>query len=321
MLPSLSVVESVFLSAYASKPSAMKPLKFWSVTVGDNHHTLLDPPAFDAILDEFFHQWCYQGELGDKNKKKHYQCRLICAEPTMKATMLHCFKMRGIALQDVTVLPESNKSIEQGGLAFYVMDSTKDVWLPTRADASYSRPRPKDWIPSMCQCIQERPRPWMRTLTSILDGLADHRKIVWICTLFGLGGVGKSLFVAWLEATRKACYLGAGTPIQLQEAVISDGEWPAYTLDLPKQFAKDNSIGDYINVVEIIKNGFIKTGMHGKRKKLMMDKRPHVVLFCNRLPPWSMMTEGRFDVYTINPRKPEMFQTLDVWEGEQGSQD
>lgn len=293
-----------------------KPLAYWSITVGCNKHDLLPPDKFDAVLEEFFHQWCYQGEYGDKNKKKHYQVRGICAEKQMKATLLHCFVMRGIARDDVTFLPESNKSIEQGGLAFYVMDSTKDVWLPCRRDPTYQVPRAKDWIPSMCKEIVENPRPWQRTLMNMITQPPDHRKIIWICTLDGLGGVGKSLFTTYLEASRKACYLGAGTPIQLQEAVISDGEWPAYTLDLPKQFAKDNAIGDYINALEIIKNGFIKTGMHGKRKKLMMDQRPHVIVFSNRTPPFQMMTEGRFIVFVIDPRKPAMFQTLQEWQAQ-----
>lgn len=290
-----------------------KPLVFWSLTVGNNHHQLFDPPTFDEILDEFFKQWCYQGELGTTNRKAHYQVRCILDTPQTKATMLHCLHMRGIPLEDLTFSPESNKSIEQGGLAFYVMDSTKDVWLPMRCDSSFQPPRARDWIPEQCWHIRDTPRPWMTTLTDIIRGPPDHRAILWICTLEGKGGVAKSGFNTYVEASGMGKYLGAGTPLQIQEACISDGEHRCYTLDLPKTFASDNKLGDYVNALEIVKNGFIKTGMHGKRKRLMMNIRPHEIVFCNILPPFHLMTDGRFIVYTIDPGKPPEAQTLDRW--------
>jgi len=288
-----------------------KPLHFWSLTVGENFLPLCDADRMDVVLSEFFKQWCYQGELGTKLGKRHYQCRAILAEPQRKATLLSIFSNRGFDARDVTFLPESNKSIQQGGLAFYVMDDTKDRFLPMRCDPSYLPPRPKDWCPNMCQCIVDNPRPWMRTILDILNGFASHRSIIWICTLDGFGGVAKSLFVTYLEATGKACWIGDGTPTQIKEAVISEGERHAYLVDMPKTFAHDNRIGDYINAVETVKNGFIKTAMNGKRKKLMMDNRPHVICFGNRLPPFDQMTHGRFDVYVVDPHKPQDEQTLD----------
>ena len=288
-----------------------KPLKFWSLTIGCNYHTLLPPDKVDAIFDEFYSQWCYQGERGSCLGKDHYQCRIISGEPVMKATLLHCLEMRGMDKRDVTFLPESNKSIEQGGLAFYVMDSTKDVFLPMRADSLWTPHRGKDWVPNMCKCIVDEPRPWMTSVLELLAAPPHHRSIIWICTLDGKGGVGKSLFNCYLEATGKACFLGSGTPTQILEAVCAEGEHRAYTLDLPKTQDSNIKIGDYINVLETVKNGFIKTAMHGKRKKLIMEDRPHEIVFSNIMPPFKAMTEGRFIVYTINPDLGPEFQTLD----------
>lgn len=288
-----------------------KPLKFWSITVGNNFHELVSPTHLSDILSQFFDQWVFQGEYGTNNGKPHYQIRGILPDPQMFGTLLHCFQMRGIPKEDVTVCPESNKSIEQGGLAFYVMDSTKDVWSPPMHDPSYTPPRPLNWVPAMCKCIVDEPRPWMVSLNEMIESPPDYRAIIWICTLDGKGGVGKSLYNTYLEATNKACYLGSGTPTQILEAVCAEGERLAYTLDLPKTGDSNIKIGDYIHVIETVKNGFIKTAMHGKRKKLIMNNRPHVIVFSNITPPLASMTEGRFKTYTINPDLYPEDQTLD----------
>lgn len=289
-----------------------KPLRFWSVTLSQNYKPLPDVDRMKDILSEWADSWVFQLERGSVAGKLHYQCRMILENPQMTATMLTLFECRGFDVKDVTFLPETNKSIEQGGLAFYVMKDDTRVDGPW-CDDRYQPPRPPNWIPDMCSDCVENPRPWMTSLLNIIEGPPHHRKILWICTLNGLGGVGKSLFTTYLEASKKACYLGDGTPIQLKEAVIADGEWKAYTLDLPKTFSHDNRIGDYVNVLETVKNGFIKTAMHGKRKKLLMNVRPHLIVFSNRVPPFEMMTEGRFDVYTIDPKSSAAEQTLDPW--------
>lgn len=288
-----------------------KPLHFWSITVAENFLPLHDVELMDKIMTEFFKHWCYQGELGTKLGKRHYQARGILGEPQRKATLISIFECRGFDKRDITFLPESNKSIQQGGLAFYVMDDTKPRFSEMRCDPSYKIPRGPDWIPNQCRCLLDGTRPWAKSLIDIIDGPPSHRSIIWICTLGGFGGVQKSLLVLYLEAINKAIWIGDGTPTQIKEAVISEGEQLAYLVDMPKTFAHDNRMSDYINAIETIKNGFIKTAMNGKRKKLMMNNRPHVIVFANRLPDFSSMTHGRFDCYTIDPQKPETEQTLD----------
>lgn len=296
-----------------------KPLHYWSLTVAEKFTPLCSEDRMDSVLSEFFAQWCYQGELGDKTDHRHYQCRVILKEPQRKQTLLSIFENRGFDARDITFLPESNKSIQQGGLSFYVMDDTKKLFLPFRCDPRYTIPRKKNWIPDMCKCIVDNPRPWMTTVLNILAGIPHHRQVIWICTIM-YGGVAKSLFNTYLEAAGIAIYIGDGTPTQIKEAVISEGEHRAYTVDLPKTFAHDNRIGDYINCIETIKNGFVKTAMHGKRKKLVMNQRPHFIVFSNSYPPFNMMTEGRFNVFTIDASKDPGVQTLDPWSPPEYSQ-
>lgn len=288
-----------------------KGLSYWSLTIGNNFHTLVEPTRLKEIFTEFFDQFVFQGEYGDKNKKPHFQCRVKKEDKMTKGTILQLLEMRGIPRNDVTALPESNNSIQQGGLTFYCMDDQKDIWSKPIRDGPEMRP--KGWIPAQCKCIADDPRPWMMQLTAMLGQFPHHRKVIWICTLDGKGGVGKSLYNTWLEATHTGIYLGSGTPTQILEATIAEGEHLCYTLDLPKSGDTNIKISDYINVIETVKNGFIKTAMHGKRKKLIMNHRPHVVVFSNILPPYKSMTEGRFDCYTINPNKDASEQTLDAY--------
>lgn len=289
----------------------MKDLIFWSVTLGEHFNPLPSVDRMKTILDEFCKQWMFQEELGAQLGGRHYQIRIILPKAESKATLLSIFGCRIKDIKDITFLPESNKSIEQGGLAFYVMKDDTRVAGPW-SDPSYSTPRSRDWVPDMCKDIVDNPRPWMTTLNGIIEGPPSHRSILWICTLDGLGGVGKSLWNTWFEASGLGCWVGDGTPVQIKEAVCLEGERRAYSCDMPKTFAHDNRIGDYINTIETIKNGFIKTSMHGKRKKLVMNMRPHFIVFANTLPPYHMLTDGRIVCYTIDPKLPKEMQSLDL---------
>lgn len=261
------------------------------------------------ILTEFCKQWVFQRERGLIENKEHYQIRIILSAAQTKCTLLSIFDARLPDIRDLHICPESNRSLEQGGLSFYVLKDESRVAGPW-SDPSFTAPRPYGWIPDQCASITHSPRPWMTTLNAMIADEPHHRAIIWICTLHGLGGVGKSLWNLWFEASGTGKWIGDGTPTQIKEAVISEGEFRAYSCDMPKTFSHDNRIGDYINAIETIKNGFIKTSMHGKRKRLMMNMRPHFISFANIMPPYHLLTDGRVHCYTIDPNKPHHEQEL-----------
>lgn len=288
-----------------------KPLSCWSITVAENYSPLPEPQIFDATLDEFYRQWAYQGERGANKKKRHYQCRALSKDPQYGATLVQVMSMRGIDVRDITILVESNKSIAQGGLSFYVMDNSKDVFLSPRTDPTYMTSRPRYFVPEQCQHIVDTPRPWMISLLDIIEGPPDHRAIHWVCTLDGLGGVSKSGMNTYLHATGKAYYLGDGTPLNLKQNACIAGERRCFTLDLPKTFDTKSPLDDYINALETVKNGFIMVTMHGKPRTVIFDVRPHEIVFANRFPNMESMTQGRFILWTIDASKPPEEQTLD----------
>lgn len=290
-----------------------KPLCCYSITVAENHLPLPEPETFDNALDEFFKQWVYQGELGESRKKRHYQVRAIVEDACYKQTLLQVMTMRGMDRRDITILPESNRSIQQGGLAFYVMDSTKPRFLEPRSDPSYKPKRPRYFCPLQCEYHRDNPRPWMKSQLEILNSAPPHRAITWICTLEGLGGVAKSNWNTYLQSMGWCHYVGDGTPINLKQNVIKAGERRAYSFDLPKTFDRASPLSDYINAIEVIKNGHVCATMHGKPEMLIMDVRPHIFVYANCIPPFSSMTQGRFNVYTIDPIKPHEEQTLDTY--------
>ena len=98
-----------------------KPLKFWSITLRHNYTERPTPSRVKKVLAEFFAQWMFQLEKGQNESKEHYQCRGIVSEGQMTETLFSIFECRGYDRRDVIFLPESNNSISQGGLSFYVM--------------------------------------------------------------------------------------------------------------------------------------------------------------------------------------------------------
>ena len=100
-------------------PATRKPLKSWSITLGENFKELPSHERVSDILAEFFTSgWCFQLEKGNNAQKRHYQCRGVIDPPQLTATILHLFESRGFDRRDVTARPESNKSIEQHSIIF-----------------------------------------------------------------------------------------------------------------------------------------------------------------------------------------------------------
>ena len=100
-----------------------------------------------ATLDELTDQWCFQLEKGETHGKLHYQCRVLMKKegrkPQYGATMLQMFTCRKpYEEKDLSFQIESNNSVQQGALAFYVMkDESRQAgpWY----DSTYKLPKPR----------------------------------------------------------------------------------------------------------------------------------------------------------------------------------
>jgi len=112
------------------------------------------------------------------------------------------------------------------------------------------------------------------------------------------GHCGKSLFAEYCE------YQG----VAFESPMIKEMEkllgflhsFPVakcYLIDMPRSMKKDK-MGDFYAGIETLKNGVLWDWRHeGKKKRF---GRPNIYLFCNVLPVFSMLSNGRWRVHKIN---------------------
>lgn len=273
-----------------------KPLKFWSLTVACNHAPLPTVARMKEILTEFAKQWCFQQEQGLHAGKHHYQVRLILEEPQMTETLLTVFECRSMDRKDLTFAPESNKSLEQGGLSFYVMKDESKVDGPWY-DPTYSPKRKHVYEGKDLEQIKTARYPFQQYIISMLEEEPDDRTMVWWYNRSGCGG--KSKLMKYLRVTTNSCArIGLGSATQVKTSVIEKGAYRTYMVDLPRVRGSDERQQELFSALEEIKNGWVESPMYGKHSELLMEP-PHIHIFSNELPNLSYASMDRWRIYEI----------------------
>lgn len=273
---------------------ATKPLKFWSMTI---HAREALPPVerVRSVFDEFFAHWIFQLEKGFEEGKEHYQCRGQLESPLSKASLLQIFDCRGLKDQ-ISIQPESNNSIQQGGLTFYVMKDETRVDGPWHDEAHKPRKRVKYEARDLA-CM-ENPLPWQAQVMAMLTPLPDDRSIVWIAD--PVGNHGKSKLMKWLrvQSDFDCARIPMGSATQIKTSVIEKGPHRVYMVDLPRTVGKEERIQEIYSALEEVKNGWVESAMYGKAAELLMEP-PHVIIFSNGYPTLSHMSHDRWKVYKL----------------------
>jgi len=289
-----------------------KPLKFWSVTLGENFKPLPDWREVAAIMAEFTSQWVFQLERGHHAEKFHFQGRMILPEGQMTETMLHIFECRGFDRRDVTFNPESNKSIEQGGLAFYVMKDDTRYFGPWH-DPSY-KPRKRITYEGRDLKCMENPRPFQKFIMDKISEEPNDRDMYWWYNRSGCAG--KSKLMKYLRFTRDDfARVPMGSAIQIKTSCIEKGPHTTYMVDLPRVRGSDERQQELFSALEEVKNGWIESPMYGKAQELIMEP-PHIHIFSNDLPNLAFASMDRWIVYMIwdEPCGAQRFRKLTVKE-------
>lgn len=274
-----------------------KPLKFWSLTAQQNHRPLPPINRMKSILTEFSAQWCFQLEKGSIAGKEHYQVRMILDKEQMTETLLTILEARGFDRKDVTVNPESNHSICQGGLAFYVMKDDTRLDGPWN-DPTYNRPKLTTYDWEDLQCMQT-PFPFQQSIMELVSSEPDDRTINWVFN--GPGCAGKSKLMKYLRMKDEFDFarVPMGTATQIKTSVIEKGRHKIYMVDLPRVRGSDERQQEIFSALEEIKNGWVESAMYGKVQELLM-RPPHIWVFSNELPNRSFASADRWIVWTID---------------------
>jgi hypothetical protein len=275
--------------------ASRKPLKCWSITLAQNFKPLPPHTRVMDILDEFFAQWAFQLEEGKTAGKEHYQGRAIISEPQMTETLLVIFESRGFDRRDVTVLPESNNSIQQGGLSFYVIkDDTRKAgpWY----DPSFKPKKRNTYEGRDLRCMDE-PYNWQKHIMDVINEEPDDRTINWVYNASGCAGKSKLMkFLRWTNP--EMARVGLGSATQIKTAVIEKGAHKIYMVDLPRVRGGDERQQELFSALEEIKNGWVESPMYGKAAELLMEP-PHIWIFSNELPNISMCSLDRWHVWHL----------------------
>lgn len=275
--------------------SAPKPLKYWSLTVSQNIKALCTPDRMRTILDEFAKSWVFQKEKGATTSKLHYQIRVIMEEGQLKATMLNIFTCRGIDRQDLTFLPESNNSIKQGGLSFYVMKDETRVEGPWH-DSTYKVRKRKTYEGRDLACMAS-PFPWQQTIIVSIEGNADDRSINWVVNVAGCAGKSKLMkYLRFMDYDM--CRVPLGTATQIKTSVVAKGPHTCYMVDLPRVRGSDERQSEIFSALEEVKNGWVETAMYGQHAELLMEP-PHIWCFSNEWPNPALASIDRWKVWLL----------------------
>lgn len=289
-----------------------KPLKMWSVTLSANAKPLPEPSRLCDIFTEFAAHWMFQIERGGKSGKLHVQGRILLEEAQMTHTMIHCFECRGFAAHDITFLPESNKSIEQGGLSFYVMKDDTRVEGPWY-DPSYNPKKRKVYEGKDLECMRT-PLMWQsNVLNKCSEPCLDDRCVNWVVNLDGCAGKSKLMKFMRFDKKFNMARIPMGSAIQIKTSVIQKGPHDIYMVDLPRVRGGDERIAEVFSAIEEVKNGWVESPMYGKSEDLMMDP-PHVWVFSNEYPNLAHCSLDRWKIWelrgTPNDEEQQMFRVL-----------
>lgn len=277
--------------------TSKKPIGCWAITISCNHSDLPTPEEMKATFNELATHWCFQLERGSNAGKLHYQCRVIMEPKQYGATMLTILSARKpYEAKDIDLKPESNASVAQGGLAFYVLkDETREdgPWY----DPSYKKPKPAPVYEGKDLAVMKKPFCFQATIINMVKADPDDRTIHWIYNKKGCAG--KSKLMKYLRfKDYDFARVPLGTATQIKTCVIAKGAKAIYMVDLPRVRGNDERITEVFSALEEIKNGWVVGAMFGKDDELLMEP-PHVFIFSNEVPNMAIASPDRWKIYTL----------------------
>lgn len=305
--------KTFFVTLY-QKPmtGSHKPLHFWSITLYHNYTTRPSASRVKDIFSEFFDQWCFQLEKGTKEGKEHYQCRGIINPAQKTETLLTVIEARGYDRRDITFLPESNNSLAQGGLSFYVMKDDTRVEGPWY-DPTYNPRKRVTYEGRDLECMKT-PREFQTWIMAQCATVPDDRTMYWIFNQSGCGGKSKLMKYMRMNPEWDMARVPMGSATQIKTSVIEKGPHSIYMVDLPRVRGSDERQQELFSALEEIKNGWVESPMYGKNAELLMEP-PHIFIFSNELPNLSFASMDRWRIFNLYDFKgTQAFRELSVQE-------
>lgn len=271
----------------------------WTFTIqepGQDGQALPDPGDVRAWLKAVAaDKWVFQKERGagrgEAPGREHYQGRLKLRVRKTKTYILQSWVHAGGNAVELTLRPESTGGA-RGSFDYCMKEDSRILgpWADSPLPVKYT---------GADLAVMETPLRWQQELLDLVKRKPDDRTVYWVWS--GPGNVGKSKLCKYMVWKKLATMVPVGKAHQLRANVCKRPAATAYLLDIPRTLGRDDSVNDFLSVVEAIKNGMVEDCMYGAANCLMMVP-PHVVCFSNMPPPRQMLSSDRWVVRELRSK-------------------
>ena len=159
--------------------------------------------------------------------------------------------------------------------------------------------------------------PWQKTVIDAIDGDADDRSILWVCSI--AGNVGKSFLVNHLIEKRGALAIEPSKLSDVTHAILTRVETddafltnPIIVVDVPRASSKMLKSDTFYKTLESILGSFHSTKYKGGQ--VVWKTPPRVLVTANAPPAHDKVSPDRFEVFVIKVDTLELIEAKAVHE-------
>jgi len=227
----------------------------------------------------FCKKWAFQLEAGNNTGYEHYQCRI-----SLKT------KLREQPVRDLFADVKahvSRTSTANSTNTFYILKSETRMSGPWTDEDKY--------IPSHLR--EEREWfDWQQDIVDKVETKAENDGKI-ICIIDKVGGRGKTTVCQWLSVRGKLRIIPPMNDFKdVMRMVCDTPVCGAYGIDMPRAMDKRKLSGFYA-AIETIKGGYAFDERYSFKDKHF--EIPHVFVFTNTEPDYSLLTARRWKVVDI----------------------
>lgn len=263
------------------------PLFVWDITIPQRTISVDD---LKARFKNIAKKWAFQLEKGEGTGYMHYQCRISLKEKQREYPMKMMFNdIEGW----VSRTSDANKDNQ-----FYVLKNGTFVEGPWKDSDPY--------IPKQYRTAPAKWYGWQQKILDIIETEPDLRKIHIIVD--PVGASGKSTITGYLSCRNKVATIPPLNDFKDVMRMVCDRETArAYFIDIPRALDK-SKLKNFYAAIETIKNGYAFDERYHFKEKWF--DTPHIFVFTNCDPEYSLLTTDRWVKITPDPDPDTVWKTL-----------
>lgn len=271
MVPIVPTMDGNTDTSIASKDSS-SPKYVWDFVL--NNWSEEEYCSIINVCKDIGKKYIIAKEVGDKNGTPHLQCYISLKKKLRKKQLIELFGKR------VSFRPARNEK----ALINYCKEDGDYV--------QYGFPKPIKIITEL--------RPWQKKIEDIFFTEPNGRSVHWYWEY--TGGVGKSAFCKYMYVKNNALVIQGGKLADIMNIIFNYNmdDCNMIIIDVPRN--NGNKIS--YNAVECILNGMITNTKYETGVKVFNP--PHVVVFSNYEPDYSLLSEDRWIVECIGEPCPSI---------------